>query len=126
MVTRLNGIPQAVSSRLAIQRFPTKMFEGLASNGFVVQMMTQTERFSTKEIKRTKVNPKPSEMRTLEPRPTAVELSNMTRENRSVAHLVRYGSLNAMKKGVRPCNEFNNQFLSNSTDTKVSINLSLT
>ena len=87
MVTRLNGIPQAVSSRLAMQRFPTKIFEGLASNGFVVQMMKQTERFSTKETKRTNVNPKPSEMRTLEPRPKDVELLNMTRENRSVISL---------------------------------------
>lgn len=118
MVTRLNGIPQAVSSRLAMQRFPTKIFEGLASNGFVVQMMKQTERFSTKEMKRTNDNPKPSEMRTLEPRPKDVELLNMTRENRSVVTLVHYGSLNAMKKGVRPCNELRNQFLSNSVTPK--------
>lgn len=61
------------------------MLEGLASNGFVVQMMTQTEMFSIKEMKKTNVNPKPSKMRTLEPRPKSkyVELLNMTRAGKS-------------------------------------------
>ena len=74
MVTKLNGITQAVSSRLAMHKLATNVFAGLSRNDFVRQMIAQTERFNSSETKRTSVKPKPSRRRTCDPSPSAAEL----------------------------------------------------
>lgn len=66
MVTKLNGITQAVNRRLAIHKFATNVFAALFRNTLVRQMIVQTERFNITETRRTNDNPKPSRRRTCE------------------------------------------------------------
>ena len=89
MVARLNGITQAVNSRLAMHKLATNVFAGLLRNSFVLQMITQTDRFNIRERSRTNDNPKPSRRRICAPRPMVVVLLNILQVN--VFELFCYG-----------------------------------